>query len=199
MAAARQPAGLCAVVGLELAELEAILARENDAEAVAPPGAGAPVPPVLRVNSNNDSCHIFCGPPAGIAGLEAAALAAGALNVVVLPLAMPWHHPGFHGGGLAGFRGLVAAQDWCEPRFPLVSTLDCRPLETPVELIDFVSRQAFEPIDWAALVRHLYGLGVSELYECGPGVSLTQNARFLPGEARWQNCRTLSKRLVAHG
>jgi hypothetical protein len=27
--------------------------------------------------------------------------------------------------------------------------------------------------------------------ECGPGISLTQNARFIPGTAKWINCKNL--------
>ena len=180
------PASLCAIVGLAAAENQAII-------------AGAGLNSVVRINSNNHTCHIYCGLQAEITDFAAACQSAGALNAAILPMALPYHHPKFTAGVSAIFADEVQALDWRQPLVPVLSTLDFQVLDNAASLAEYVSRQIFQPINWAESVSGLYRLGITQVYECGVGISLTQNARFIDGAAHWHNCRTLSRKLASHG
>ena len=179
----QQDCSLCAIVGLSKAEAEAIIAETQASS-------------VLCINANNQTCYIFSGLSADINRFAEACQAAGAINAAVLPVALPYHHPHLTQSVKAEFAQAVQELEWRSPSLPIISTIDSSVLETPTPIADFVARQIFQPIDWSASVRSLYALGVTSLFECGLGMSLTQNARFIDGQASWENCKTLMRRSV---
>lgn len=176
---------LCAVVGMAKAEGQSIIDQLG-------------LESLIRINSNNDTCHIYSGFREQLECFAAMCLDAGVISAAILPLALPYHHPSLTADVREAFFSEVRALDWRPTRLPLLSTIDFREMRTTEELSDFVANQIFQPIDWAGTVSSLYDLGVADFYECGLGISLTQNARFIEGSAKWQNCKTLARKLVGN-
>ena len=81
------------------------------------------------------------------------------------------------------------------PRCPVVSSVDQRPLTEPLEIADFVAANLSTPISWVRVLGALSSLGALAAIECGPGVSLTQNARFVDGAPPHVGLRSARGRL----
>ena len=75
-------------------------------------------------------------------------------------------------------------------------TPDVAPLLTdPAALKDFTAANLSTPIHWQRVVETLVRSGVDLVFECGHGVSLTQNARFLQSAPRHANVRNWRRAL----
>ncbi len=171
-------AGLAAVVGLERGELVELLAQR----------------PALRlVNRNSPQSWLVAGPAAPLEELLQAAVAQGALRALRLPVQAPYHHPELLGRAGERFRGWLRTLSWRPAARPLVSSIDLRCLREPAELADFTARNLCTPIHWQGVVERLAQLGATAVLECGPGLSLTQSARFVPGAPRHVNLRNCGR------
>jgi [acyl-carrier-protein] S-malonyltransferase len=160
--------GMAIAVGLREREVREVLAEARCAG-------------LVLANSNSDTCHVVSG---ARAALEAAIEAFGARDAVaarLLPVAIPYHHPALLGRASAALRDFLAGVDIAAPRCPVISSVDQRALIAPADLADFVAANLATPIRWVRVVAALAALGATVVAECGPGASLTQNARFVEG------------------
>jgi malonyl CoA-acyl carrier protein transacylase len=186
-AMARQAAAvetaLMGVVGLSRPQLDAIVAE--------PVCAGVAV-----VNSANEHCHVLCGPDAAVRAAAQAFEKADAISVTRFDVTLPYHHPVLAAGAIAEFGAIAAAFPWQRPRCGCISTLDGRVMHDPGELREFTVRHLAAAMDWHRVTRLLHADATALFIECGPGISLCQNARFVPGGAgRWINLKTILPRI----
>lgn len=143
----------------------------------------------LRVaNVNSDISVVFGGLAAEVEGALAEALARGASKARLLPADAPVHHPVLAEASRA-FRVHLEGLTWRAPRCPVVCSIDQALLEDPAALKDFTAVNLSTPIHWQKVTEKLASLGAQWVLECGHGVSLTQNARFIPGAVRHVNVR----------
>jgi [acyl-carrier-protein] S-malonyltransferase len=177
-----KPAGISAVIGLALPDLSDIVEKEG-------------LHSLCRINSNNEYCHIFCGIHDELDRLNMQALAADAVNAVTLDVSLPYHHPVMAKEVKEPFTDFLADCTWQSPGCPVVSTIDQRLLTTPDELLIFTAEHLHTPLTWYKTVERLYAEKCSRIVECGPGISLTQNARFISGKVEWINCKNCKTRL----
>lgn len=182
-ASAGVEASMAVVVGLDQAEVEALLAARPEGDTA------------LLVNSNNDTTKIFAGLRADLEALVAAALAADALKARLLPVTSPYHHPGLLADASARFEASLRRFEWRPARVPIVSSIDRRLLIDGEALIELTARNIATPIDWEAVVGTMVGEGVGLVLECGAGVSLTQNGRLMPEGPRFANVKSARRRL----
>jgi [acyl-carrier-protein] S-malonyltransferase len=164
------------VVGLEESDLRRLL-----------DGAGRSL---RLVNSNNDTCHVLSGDAGELDRALAAATAQDAFSAQRLPVGIPYHHPDVLSGASAEFAGFLDTLDWRTPACPVISSVDRRMLREAADLEAFAAANLSTPISWREVVRALDRRGFSTLVECGPGVSLTQNARFSATGMRWINLKS---------
>jgi [acyl-carrier-protein] S-malonyltransferase len=174
--------GLGVVIGLEPGELAGLL----DA-----PGRSS----LCEVNQNSDVCRVFAGRQDELEAFLEACGALGAVKAEALRVAWPYHHPRLLPGASQRFRAWLEGLAWREARPPVVSSIDRRWLTRPDELLDFTARNIAEPISWRAVVACLHAAGVRRLLECGPGLSLTQNGRFIALELEYLNVRNAARGL----
>jgi [acyl-carrier-protein] S-malonyltransferase len=161
-------AGMGVVVGLEEEEMRTVLCDPAFFE-------------LVLANSSGDTCHVLSGPKPALALALEAALRAGALSAKTLPLSIPYHHPAILGRASSRLRPFLDGVALCTPRCPIISSIDQRALLGAAEIRDFVASNLSTPIAWVRVVAKLSALGATSAIECGPGISLSQNARFIEG------------------
>ncbi len=152
---------------------------------------------VRQVNANNDACGIFSGPREALARFLGAAKSRDALSAEMLDVAIPYHHPLFLADVSPRFHQFISGLAWREPATPLVSSVDQELLTSAAQLRDFAARNLSSPISWRKVVARLQAGGVGRIVECGPGVSLTQNGRFLDPPLRYLNLKNLPRQAFA--
>jgi [acyl-carrier-protein] S-malonyltransferase len=164
------------VVGLDQDELQSIIANEGLAT-------------VVKTNTNHELCHVFSGSADEIALFLRCAEKAGAFKFERLEVDIPYHHPELLASAPADLRKTFEGEPWSTAEFPVVSTIDGCLLKEPEPIRDFVAKHLATPISWQRAVQTLSDLGVTDMHECGPGISLTQNGRFLPFEMTCHNVK----------
>jgi len=175
--------GMGVVLGMDEADLAGLLADPR-------------WPGVRQVNQTSAVCRVFAGRRGELGAFLSACCALGAVKAEPLPVALPYHHPGLLPGAADRFRASLAGLAWRAASVPLVSSIDQRWLTAPADLQDFTARNIAEPISWRAVVAGLAARGVRRLVECGPGLSLTQNGRFMPFGLDYLNVRNADRELA---
>jgi [acyl-carrier-protein] S-malonyltransferase len=178
-ASAGRPAGMAAVIGLTESEARALLTADDLGTAT-------------LVNSNSDVCHIFSGLSADMDALVAAAQKQGAISATRLGVDTAYHHPQILASAVPPFRAFAETLEWHDPAAPVVSSIDQSLLGSAAALRDLAARNLATPFSWRRIVNRLVAEGVHTVVECGPGVSLTQNGRFMDGGLRYVNVRRLA-------
>jgi [acyl-carrier-protein] S-malonyltransferase len=81
-----------------------------------------------------------------------------------------------------GLAHQLAAVRFRDPRFPVVTSVEARPVRGGGELRDLLVRQVTAPVRWEETMRVLGALGATLVLETGPGRVLCGLAkRILPG------------------
>jgi [acyl-carrier-protein] S-malonyltransferase len=144
---------------------------------------------LLQTNCNHDSCHVFSGTETEIDRFLEAARREGAFKFERLDVRIPYHHPDLLAEVPERFRVHCDAIQWKKPRLRFISTFDGASLGTPEAIRDFTSRHPAHPIHWRKTLEALYRMEIGTVFECGPGISLTQNGRFVPFEMKYINIK----------
>lgn len=150
---------------------------------------------VARANINNDTATVLSGSVADLELFLEVAKREGAFKAVLLDVDMPYHNPVYLAPATDRFRAFLGNLDWSTPFCPLVSPIDQALLEDPAELLECTACNISTPIRWQLVVERLAALGVAVALECGPGISLTQHASFIPGAPKHVNTKTSSWKL----
>lgn len=174
--------GMAVVIGMRDAEIAGLLED--------PAHAG-----VARANVNNETATVLSGRVADLDPFLEVARREGAFKAVLLDVDLPYHHPGYLGAATDRFRAYLAGLAWSAPCCPLVSSIDQALLTDPAELLEYTACNISTPIRWQRVVERLAGLGVAVAVECGPGISLTQHASFIPGAPKHVNTKTSAWKL----
>ncbi len=116
----------------------------------------------------------------------------GALRTALLEINLPYHHPGIMAATADPFRRFVRGLPWRRPRIPVLSPMTGRPLATIESLEDAAARSIASPVHWDRVLAALAHAGIGRAFECGPGMSLTQHARFQEGAPPHRNLRTFA-------
>jgi [acyl-carrier-protein] S-malonyltransferase len=161
-----------AVVGLAQSDTDRIVASGK-------------FPTVCRTNTNNETCGVFSGTKADIEGFFEAARAEGAFSTVTFRVSIPYHHPKFIGGASARFARVLKDFSFNDAAVPVVSSIEQKPLVRAADLVEFIVKNFSSPVHWQKVIQTIAAMGVTTVYECGPGISLSQNARFIPDRLRY--------------
>ncbi|MBN2206820.1 MAG: ACP S-malonyltransferase [Candidatus Aminicenantes bacterium] len=147
---------MAAVLGLDLAAVRDGLARV--------PGGGVEV-----ANWNSPEQIVISGRAAAV---ESALKILAAPRAVLIPVSAP-----FHSSLMKGAEERLAADldatTFRDPRFPVVSNVDAKPIRTGVEARDALKRQVSRPVLWTASMEALRAESVDRFVEAGPGRVLT--------------------------
>lgn len=155
-AADATPSGMVSVLGLEREQVEAVCAQARGGEILEI--ANYLCPGNIVISGQNTACE----------RAAEAALAAGAMKTIPLPVAGAFHtcimRPADErlAEALAGVTILP-------PQIPVVSNVDALPHSDPEEIRALLVRQVLSPVRWEDSMRYLLAQGFDQFYEVGPG------------------------------
>jgi [acyl-carrier-protein] S-malonyltransferase len=154
-AADATPGGMASVLGLEVPEVEALVAEAR--------GAG----PLEVANLLCPGNTVVSGAAAAIDEVCKLADARG-LRTVRLAVAGAFHTALMKPADEA-LAAALAGVSWAAPRVPVWSNVDARPHTDPAEIAPLLVKQVLRPVRWEETVRGLLAAGVEVFYEIGPG------------------------------
>lgn len=173
---------MSAVVGLKNKEIWEILQNNN-------------LDSIQRVNTLNSTCHIYAGLESELEKLNRLVKMAGAITANFLQVAIPYHHPQFLKEASREFRKFLKTLNWQNGKIPLISSIDQSEISCSNDLIEFVAENLCTPIHWQAVIEKIAALGINHIAECGPGITLTQNARFVEVDLKFLNVKNMQRRM----
>ncbi|GGZ33108.1 ACP S-malonyltransferase [Shewanella chilikensis] len=149
----------------------AIIGLDNDAIAKAceDSAEGAVVSPV---NYNSPGQVVIAGEKNAVERAAAACKAAGAKMAVALPVSVPSHCALMKPAAdkLATALGDI---EFSLPQIPVINNADVAQPQDAADIRDALVRQLYSPVRWTETVEAMAAMGVTELYEVGPGKVLT--------------------------
>jgi [acyl-carrier-protein] S-malonyltransferase len=127
---------------------------------------------VLAVaNLNGGGQIVVAGHTAAVDRLVALASAAGG-RAQRLPVSAPFHCA-LMAPAAAGLERHLAGVSFREPRIPVWTSVEARPVRAALELRRLLVEQLTSPVRWEETVRGIAGLGATLAIEAGPGRVLT--------------------------
>lgn len=163
--AASTAGGMCAVLGMDAADIRAAIAQ---------------VPGVWIANDNSPGQVVISGTSEGIAAATEALLAAGARRIVPLAVAGAFHTPLMQPAADA-FESLLERAHFGDTSMPVYSNTQPTASTDGTVLRRRLATQIVEPVRWTETMRSLLADGHETLLECGPGAVLTGLAKRVDG------------------
>jgi [acyl-carrier-protein] S-malonyltransferase len=149
--------GMVSVLGLEREQVEALCRNAGQNETLQV--ANLLCPGNIVVSGHVGACE-------RVAEL---ATGAGAMKVIPLPVAGAFHTP-LMDSAVARLTAVLADVPLKRPRIPVISNVDARPHEDPVEIRELLVRQVCSQVRWEDSMRYLLDQqGITAFYEIGPG------------------------------
>lgn len=123
---------------------------------------------VEAVNFNTPEQIVIAGHVMAVQRAAEAAKARGAKRALLLPVSAPFHcslmQPAAERLG-----SKLANLDLLPPQIPYVNNADVASLSDPIKIKEALIRQAASPVRWVETMQAMAALGVTHVYECGPG------------------------------
>jgi [acyl-carrier-protein] S-malonyltransferase len=123
---------------------------------------------VQAVNYNAPGQVVIAGHRSAVTRAIDACKARGAKRALPLPVSAP-----FHSSLMQPAANMLRAQlekvKLSAPSIPLINNVDVLAQDDPAAIKDALVRQAASPVRWVEIIRHMAGMGVTHVLECGPG------------------------------
>ncbi|MDD5297747.1 MAG: ACP S-malonyltransferase [Rhodocyclaceae bacterium] len=127
---------------------------------------------VEAVNLNAPGQIVIAGHASAVARANEVAKARGAKRAVMLPVSAPFHSALMKPAADA-LAGRLASVQLNKPAIPVVNNVDVARYDDPEQIRDALVRQACNPVRWIEIMQAFGNLGVTQVYECGPGKVLS--------------------------
>lgn len=180
--ASRHQGAMQAIVGLPLAEVEALVAQ------------GAEKGVVAVANHNMETQIVITGAPEPVAAVGALAAAKGA-KAVPLKVSGAWHSDLIR-GAQDEFNEVLGKTDFQAPQKKVLLNVTAAEAQDPAEIREIMSRQLCSPVRWYDSMLRMQEAGMESFVEIGPGKVLSGLMRkILPknSSARVFNVGTLAQ------
>lgn len=162
---------MAAILGGELAAIEAACRQAAEGEVVAP------------ANVNSPGQVVIAGAAAAVERAMALCKAAGARRAMLLPVSAPFHC-GLMAPAQERLARDLATLEIRDATVPLVNNVEARPVRTAGEIRDGLVRQVSAPVLWQQSVERLVQEGVTAFVEVGPGTVLAGLVKKIAPGAR---------------
>lgn len=157
----RNPGGMAAILGMEIAEVDRICSMSS-----------APGEPVQIANDNCPGQVVISGAASAIQRAIDLASQAGAKRVIPLAVSIAAHSPLMeHAQGL--FSQAVEQAPLNDPQIPIIGNVSARPLSSVAEIRSDLQAQLNSRVRWTETIQFLIASGVSIFFEIGNGNVLT--------------------------
>jgi [acyl-carrier-protein] S-malonyltransferase len=155
-----------------------------DADAVAALAAEAAQGEVCSVaNFNSPEQTVLAGHRGAIERATALAKERGAKRALPLPVSAPFHCA-LMAPARRGLEPALAATRFVDPRVPVITNIDARPVTAAADARSALIRQVDGPVRWVDSIRWMSGeLGIRRFVEVGPGNVLSGLVRRIAPDA----------------
>ena len=164
---------MAAIMGLDRSQVENVLAETE---------LGGEVCTLANLNSPQQS--VVAGHTAAVERVAAAAKEAGAKLAKMLPVSAPFHSPLMAPAREQLTPDLRAAQ-FANPKPPVWTNIDARPVASGDEARDALIRQIDGPVYWTDIVQGMVADGVGTILEVGPGKVLQGLGKRIDRSVTW--------------
>lgn len=171
MADADTGGGMAAVIGLDRATVDAVVAA-----------SGRPTELVVA-NDNAPGQVVISGTADALAAAEAPMRAAGARRVIRLPVSGAFHSP-LMAGVADALHEAIEAEAWADARVPVVSNVTAEPLTDAGRIRALLAEQVRSPVEWVRGVERMRDGGVDTMVELGAGAALVGMVKRIAPEVR---------------
>jgi len=127
---------------------------------------------VCQVANVNAATQIVISGHAGAVARAAAAIVTSGAKVIPLRVSAPFHSDLMRPVA-DKLKEAFEKIDWHEPKCPIITNVDAKPVSTAAELKDSLYRQTFLPVLWLQSVLKMEELGAEGYIELGPGSVLS--------------------------
>ncbi|MEX2092031.1 MAG: ACP S-malonyltransferase [Pirellulales bacterium] len=171
------PSGMVSILGLDREKVEAVCNECRGGEVLEI--ANLLCPGNIVVSGGKEACRMVMD----------AAVAAGAMKTIPLPVAGAFHTKLME-PAVARLRAALADVPLQKPRIPVISNVDARPHDDPDEIRELLIQQVCSPVRWEESLRYLLDTAeITQFYEIGPGRVL---AGLLKRIARRTPCENIT-------
>lgn len=151
---------MAAVIGLDLAPLEAVCANVSEFGAC------------VVANQNAHGQLVISGASAAVAAASEQAKAAGAKKIMPLNVSAAFHSP-LMAATAAGLAPALAAAAMSAAHVPLIANSTAQPIQRAEDLRAELIAQITAPVRWIATIEQAAAMGVQTVVEIGAGSVLT--------------------------
>ena len=172
-AAQERPGAMIAIVDLDQAKIEEILAEAGKSGKL------------YMANRNANVQFVLSGEIPAVQEAERLALAAGARRALILTIPLAAHSPLMAKAG-AEFKKVVDRLEISVPAIPILANATGNPIRTVAALRSELTNHLLRPVDWARTMLSLQRMRVKTVVELGPGrVLASLAAKHIPGVDTW--------------
>ncbi len=151
---AKNPGGMCAVIGLPIDKIDEILGNYS--------GDGI----VVAANHNTPEQTVISGNKEGLEGVNEMLTLAGA-KVVPLNVSVANHSP-LVAGAIPDFSELLAEVEFFIPLVPVYFNVSAQKEHNPVRMKEMMSRQITSKVRWCEIITRMLAEGIDTFIEVGP-------------------------------
>lgn len=173
---------MMSVIGLSEQEIKAIITKKG-------------VEDVFIVNSLSDTCKVLSGKKSELTQVKSEAIQQGAINAVELAVDIPYHNPVYLKEASESFKTFLEGIEWKKPDYPVISSIHLTQINEEKALREFTYRNISSPINWEGVIKTLSVMNIDNIIECGPGLTLSRNGRFIPTNTRYINIKNAKRRM----
>lgn len=164
-AVAKGTGAMAAIIGLELAQINAVCTEIGG---------------VWPANINAPGQIVVAGLVNSVTLATEKAKGLGAKRAIILPVSVPSHCE-LMGVIASEFLGYLTEVKWCKTSIPVVHNYDVGIHNDADSLCHVLAQQLSNPVRWIETIEYFISAGVTEIEECGPGNVLTGlNKRIAP-------------------
>lgn len=174
--------GMSAIVGLAKDDIRNIIAARK-------------LNTIALANTLSETCTIYSGKKSELKLLHQAANAAGCLNAVSLDVDIPYHHQKFLKNASKEFNTFLDTIEWKKSSIPVISSITQELLVDTESIKYFIAQNLSQPINWQKVIEKIISENNEFIAECGPGLTLTRNGRFIDTDLKYINVKNIKKKL----
>jgi len=174
--------GMSAIVGLTEESIQKLIAASG-------------LDSIERANTLSETCAIYSGEKHELEILSNAARAESCLNAVSLDVSIPYHHCRLLKNATDDFAGFLDTLEWKKPSIPVISSMTRTLLYDTPPLKNFIAQNLSQPINWQKVIEKIDAENNQFIVECGPGLTLTRNGRFIEADLKYINVKNIHKKL----
>jgi len=150
---------------------------------------------IERANTLSDTCTIYSGEKSELKLLQKTAEAEGCLSAVLLHVDIPYHHCRLLKGATTAFAEFLDTLLWKQSSIPVISSITQALLYDIPSIKNFIAQNLSQPINWQKVINRIHSKNIEFIAECGPGLTLTRNGRFIEAEIKYINVKNIHKKL----